>query len=193
MKLNTIQDLNFQKKLVASVRKPNCAQNYNIYKLDKDDKFYFYDIRPYWQDSLLFLDFIDAFDERYGAYDFYVLENDKKECLACAQTLDSSEGETELICIESQPDVAYKNKDRKVKYIGETMIAFLLKMSDKNNKKEFIVPHMLSTAAPFYIENCGFKMYDKSGFMASHKTNEEYQKLISQNEAHTGAKIELIG
>lgn len=115
-----------------------------------------------------------------------------KNCLGYAEIDTKNPQRNELKYIETKKDLSYKNQSRKTKYIGETIVSFLLGLTKKSPQKDFVVPHTLCSAEGFYIDKCGFKHYEKGSVVSTYKPKEEFDDLIFQNEKHTGSKIEFL-
>lgn len=194
MNINSINNLNFQKKLVAKTTpikhtKKNC---YKIYQLEKSDRSYFTDTLYQWGDSMFCMDMIDDFESGDKYHKIYALEDDKNNCLAWAEIYTGDDDGFELEYIETRKDISHANRERKTKHVGETLLAFLVGLSKRNLKDDFVVPHTLTDAEGFYIKNCGFKRYERGRILATHKPKEEFDDFISKNEKHIGCKIEYL-
>ena len=194
MKLNNTNPLNFQKRLVAKVKgEKEDSKEYKIYRLDKKDRNYITDVINDWQDGMFFMDILDDLESGKDEYQVFVLEDSKKHCLSYAEILTKSPYFNQLLFIETKPSLSHKNKERKTKYIGETMIAFLLGLTKAtSNSKNFEVPHAISTSQAFYVDKCKFDYHEGKSRLSVFKPREEFDSLIEQNEKHTGSKIKFI-
>jgi len=183
----------FTSRLVAKTsHESGCKRKeYKIYQLNKDDDaHYFDDMISDWPCPMLVQDARWEFFERRKADEFYVLENSNKEILAFAKISNHKKDCVELDLIETKPWLAFRHSNRKSKYIGETMLSFLLKRTQMEKNKFFKAPHCISIAQGFY-EKCGFE-HDEVEARKMFKTRETFDELIEQNEKHTGSKIELL-
>lgn len=194
MKLNNINPLNFQKRLVAKVKgEKEDSKEYKIYRLDKKDRNYITDVINDWQGGMFFMDVLDDLESNKDEYQIYVLEDNKKHCLSYAEISTKSPYFNQLLFIETKPSLSYKNKERKTKYAGETMLSFLLGLTKATSKdKHFEVPHVLSTSYSFYVDKCGFKNHEGKSKMLVYKPREEFDSLIEQNKNHTDSTIEIL-
>ena len=199
MKLGS-SDINFGKKLVATA---NVVKVFNgkekslpcsIYQLEREvDKDYFKTQPKYWKRAA-FLDSVEAeIATKHSKYrpigDIYVVEDSKGKMLGyCEQ--DELYFQNALVLIETSPACLSSKKDRKIKYVGETMLAFLVKMAKNQNKAAFAVDSVLDEARDFYSKKCGF---EKDGIRTYILSEKQFDNFISQNENHTQGKIEFMG
>ena len=70
------------------------------------------------------------------------------------------------------------------------MLAFLAKMTKKQNKNIFVADNVLKEAKDFYAKKCGFVLSDGNTYIIK---NKQIDNLISQNEFHTKGSIEFLG
>ncbi len=194
MNLNKLQNVSFQKKLVAYANVIKNKQPYpcTIFKLEKGtDSDYFTKQGQIWKKAK-YLQPVEAELEgdfcnlHTGDSEIFVLENPNGKCLGyCHQ--DTLNKGNEVITLEVHPRYRYENKERTIKYIGETLLAFLAKLSQQQKKSTLKIDHATKNSRPFYTKKCGFNNenspeLDKGSFNA----------LIKQNEKHTKGKIAFI-
>lgn len=195
---NNFNKINFQKKLIAKtypVDKNNKVSQYKFYQLEPDkDTDYFTNVINDWQDGILLLDTLSNFHECSKYHKFYVIEDENKKCLGYAQiNLPKNSKDIELVNLETKPSLAHRNNKGKSKYIGETMLGFLAKITAENpQRNNFAIPHALLGNEEFYIEKCNFHKYKHGKVLSLHKPQDEFEDLISQNEKHTGKRIEFV-
>ena len=196
MKISYNNKISFEKKLVANccVKNGLLNERCGIFKLSKqEDSGYFSKLysNKDWKNSN-FLGMIDSeLTHGYMPSEIYSLENKRGKCLGFCQVYSENDTQDELFLIETIPIENADNKARKRKYIGETMLAFLVKRTFEKGKKNFLVDFPTLNAIFFYRDKCGFK-YLKSanrfGVGAS-----EAKKFLEQNEKHTNSTIEIMG
>ena len=103
------------------------------------------------------------------------------------------EDQKALFFIETCPKFSYdKEKNRNVKYIGESMLAFLAGIAQKRHNPFISVPAYRGDAIDFYTKKCGFVQADFDYDFCLVLTEDNYDKLIKQNELHTGKKINIF-
>ncbi len=160
-----------------------------IYQLEKGkDEDYFEKMifQKDWQNSRYIMRADDAINENEGSREVFVLENENKKCLGFCVTNDYKDG-INLEYIETIPKQKAKNKKRNMRYIGESLMAFL---AHRLKGKHFYIKSVLQEAVPFY-DSCSFKQSDNDEY--DYKIDEyEKDSVIDINEAHTGEAIELI-
>lgn len=197
MNVNKLQNTSFQKKLVAyaNVIKNNQPYPCAIYKLEKGiDCDYFIKQGQVWKKAK-YLQPVEAelennFHNPYiGDSEIYVIENKKEKCLGyCHQ--DTLNKGNEVITLEVHPRYKHENGKRKVKYIGETLLAFLAKLSQRQKKPTLKIDHATKDSRPFYTEKCGFD--DEKNDSSPELKQRSFNALIKQNEKHTKGKIIFV-
>ncbi|MBQ8475744.1 GNAT family N-acetyltransferase [bacterium] len=192
-------DISFQKQLVAkcSVLKNSRPYKCNLYELDSnEDKDYFTDKKRMreWENAHYWYCFIrkfSSFSSIFGNEDdnkIYALEHGNK-CLGVMEVKEHTNCDLGVIYLETNPK--YRGKGKKsVKYIGETMLSYLAKVA-KGNDAEVFIYNSSESAYDFYISKCGFQE-PKGEFATIDLDKSGIDKLIKQNESHTGRKIELV-
>lgn len=200
MKISSVNQINFQKKLVAKsgVIKEGKNKRVQIYELDRElDKRYFEKAlyNSNWINKSYYLADIDEEFETAGSNQhFYVME-DKKGRLLGFSLLTRNENDI-LEYLETCPKYSINSGEkRKIRYIGETMLAFLSKLSQKANRDlcVFSIAPRKETF-DFYYKYCGFEQNPSSKDIKSAAIlkKENIENLIKQNEAHTNSSIELF-
>ena len=188
-------NINFQKRLVAncSFRKGGQTVPAKVYEFDSDDKD---DIRYFnslpmsndWARNNFLIDVASDLQVGVGSR-IYALEDENNRCLAVAEVEDRTKDSSDLVFIETAPSVAWEMYDRNIKYVGETMLATLVKLAKKDKKKQFNVIDPTPYALRFYLKY-GFREDVFSEDITI--KNSQFEDLIKTNETHT-SKIELIG
>ncbi len=197
MKINSIHsNVFFQKRAVAKANVLNGSKpiSCTIYQLEEDkDWRYFNKQGAAWKDAE-YVDLIaDYLKMVHCKKDFsysgvYVIENQYGECLGYCEYGENKDKNT-LYLLETHPKHQNQNVKRKLKYIGETLLAFLAKMSVAKDG-DFEVYYVAKDARDFYAK-CGFLGLTDSKIIVKDKNI--LQKLINQNTRHTKKEIELIG
>lgn len=204
MKINFAQkNISFSKTLIATgaYLDKGKSEPCNFYKLDniEDSKLVneIFDTNE-WKGSELLSAFLCNFVAEEWKFDeFYIAENKKGECLAISEVYDASidgkEGKG-IYILETSPNLCANNKDRKTKYIGETFLAFITKLSKKINGDVVDIPNAYDNAVPFYVDKCFFETAGISDGEYTPITlySENFNNLISQNEEHTKKQIWFV-
>ena len=208
MKLQNISNsMHFQKTLKADCKVLNSSTkepvNCKIWELDKEeDKDYFKNLEKdqNWQDAIFLKNQVEDFDKWLSETDrhYYTIEDENEKCLGYTLT-ENEDDECKIIFLETA--TSFKNdipkeRGKRYKYIGETLLSFVAKKTQEAGGKEISLRSM-PTAISFYEEKCGFKrkrlilevpslphfemVLDKSKF----------DSLINQNETHTTSKINI--
>ena len=189
-------NINFQKRLVGKAKIPNGKkqQTVNIYHLDneKDEEIFEKAMSSKkWIGAYYLPDLNVLFGCDFKVNSYYVM-TDKKGSLLCASVVDeSNKKNNELAFIETAPTLSkYNSPARKMKFIGETMLAFIAKKG-RQEKKGLYVPNVADRekTKEFYFSQCGFIPSGKEGAKISLGA---IDSLIRKNEAHTGGKIEIL-
>ena len=92
--------------------------------------------------------------------------------------------------LETAFQLSRYNAQRETRYIGETMVAFLAALA-KSKKKDLLVKSVAdrTKTQDFYFSLCKFSRLGEEDALLKKRTVE---KLIKNNEKHTGKRIELI-
>lgn len=195
MKIQSQNNINFQKNLRANCciinnGKPEQCRIYQLDAHDKDDLRYFDRLAKNkdWTYSQL-VECVDFYDE-HPQGDCFVLETSRGKCLGFCEVDRKDKKEDELFLIETMPTAAREYPDRKRRYIGETLISFLLKNARRNNKEAVRITGAVADAWDFYGKKCGF---DRCAVHEFVKRTSDADKLFEINKGHTGTEIEFIG
>ena len=200
MKINFNNQASFQKKLVATSRIGEGAtrQKVRIYELDSFedradlDKLY---ATSTWDKSYYVEEINEEFAKKFTtsiAQDshFYLMENTKKEPICVSVLNKAHKKKNQLDYLETAYAYSsYGDGTRRVRYIGETMLAFLVKMTKKEDKN-FEVPDVAQREKTknFYFKQCGFeKISDRVAYLKRKK----FKGFIASNRSHTGSKIKI--
>lgn len=185
----------FGKSLVASCklpRKSGIPLPCKIYEINTtEDRDYFVKLtqKDIWRGGSYVWEMDDEFNSEVWGQKTYVMENKSGKCLGyIAVGTDFDDLNKDGIAyLETCPKYKSANSKRTIKYIGETLLAFAVKIAQKNNMETVRIPVWASTAEDFYKENCGFKEDEYGLYLNS----SEFQTFLSKNEAHTKSEILL--
>ena len=196
-KLNT----SFCKRLIANccvIDKRGTQQSCSIFQLEKGiDKDYILKSNNFfvWSGSkyVYLLSMALQPESKIRLGDVYAMETQAGDFLGFSQVFDDEiKNHDELFIgfLETVPTATKKCRkiNQKYKYVGETMLAFLTKIAEKQNKKS-ITASPTTESKRFYTKKCFF---DKKSFYGVSLPFQNFEKLCSQNELHTASKIELL-
>ena len=189
--------INFQKKLVAYCKvgqAPN-SQKASIYKLEHPLDIGYYEKCARQDDNWTksyYLEEIASYFELCGnSLSFYTMENEDGDTLCVSVMDEKTLNENRLDYLETAPKLSsYNSGGRKIKYIGETMLAFLVKLS-KRDKLFFDIPDVAKRdkTKDFYFKLCGFHSNEMDG---AYLNSYEFDAFVAQNEEHTNSQIEIL-
>jgi len=196
MQINSKNQISFEKTLVANCQILNKGKQEacRIFELDRKIDFdYFKSLLTdrSWRGQG-FVEYIDDIFTHKGSprERFYAIENIRGKKLGFCQIYDTSLGCDELEIIETMPSAAHECEKRKRKYIGETLMSFLIKKAQLAGKKEFLIPVPIADAKGFYIDKCGFERY---GTTSLKMTSNLFDRLLKLNQSHTNGSIDIVG
>lgn len=206
MRVNTIQNTpSFKKTLVANTAylKGGKVCPAKIYSLDpnKDERYF---LRLEDNEKWKMNDYIDHVlynmrnDDRYKEdyphcrSDFFVMEDENKDCLAyITLDTDSISKETNINYMEVCPEYSSENSVRKTKYIGETLLAFASNFVQKHFKTTLTVNIPSATAVDFYKKE-GFLTHPKN-ICGLYLPNKNIHVLTARTYDKTGVGINFVG
>ncbi len=188
MKINKLNLIPFEKQLKAAcaVLKNGVSKECKIYRISyEEDKDYYKKEETIndWEDCGLWETHRLWFEKNLLKDDTYVLESENKP-IGITHVI-TKNGKKSINTLAKCP----KSDERGYKYIGETLVAYLARLCKQTGKTTLIVPHWFKSAEKFYVNKCGFKNVDNCLCL----DEEGLDKLISQNESHTGKKLEITG
>ena len=203
MKINSINNfISFKKQLVATGAYLSNGESRPcfFYQLKgEEDKLYLENVlrTDEWQN----VELVDSLTDNmvnFSNDEFYSIEDSKGNCLGATEIYDETiEGmDTKSIhIIETCPKFSTKNEQRNVKYIGESILAFIAKLCKNENKEMIYIPNADTSAKPFYKDKCFFEektVADEYGELPVFLMDEAFDDLITQNENHTQEQIEFV-
>ena len=203
---NNFNNISFQKQLMAkcSVLKNDEPIPCKIYRLEgnkREDRDYFrkLDDEYIWQENHFLKSINQSIkkiaqgnDEFYQKADVYVLEDNRGLCLGYCQTDEVKQGEMCLDYLETAPKYVNGKKRKKssVRYIGETLIAFLALKAKQKSCDLLAVWAPSDSAKKFYKNNCKFQTGNKPYELCL--KNNKYDYIINKNKMHTLFGVSLI-
>ena len=191
MKINAVNNIFFQKKLIANCKVKSDKKSIpcSFYQLEDKDRDYFIKlIHAKGWENYYYAMIIDGDIRRRNVDKIYVLEDEKSNCLGYMK-VDTHYGDRNFLeFIEVRPDYRAK-KSKKKRYIGETMLNFLAQLTKEQDKQILSVPYPDSDAVEFY-EKCHFAHTGiKRAVILSEENMDELKK---SNLAHTGSSVDFI-
>ncbi len=121
----------------------------------------------------------------------YSLETQDGDCLGYSE-ISYGKNSNEILFLETVPTENFSSREKSsFKYIGETLLSFLVKQS-KLQKVKSIELQATVASINFYKDKCFFRV-PKKEVDPLYLTKNDFSKLIKQNERHTKSTIELVG
>ncbi len=193
MKISQVNNLSFQKKLLANAGyiKDGKSEECKIYALEKgiDDRYFSKFSEDSWKDGWYYNLIKDVWKYPSKTNIFIVAEDENKNCLGVSLVDGSLPDKNFLNCLEVNPECAKANKGRTSKYIGETLLAAIAKYTYESGKEMLDVPSPVSSAYDFYESKCGFRLTRHGEFAIN---GSQIERLVRQNEEHTGKRLEVF-
>lgn len=189
----------FQKRFAAKANilsKDDKVQRVNIYHLNKkkDVKYLEQALKQNeWKGSYYLDSATICFDDDYKDVKYYIMEDTEHNVLCFSIFHDKDKIYNALSCIETAPGQScYSTEKRGLKYIGETMLAFLAEKTKKQGKdlRALSVAKRPKTQQ-FYFKQCGFS---KDGERNAKLEYSQLDDFINKNANHTkgGVKISFV-
>lgn len=189
----------FGKSLVASCnvkRKTGELEECDIYELDKKEDFdYFLKLKnnPDWANGKYVTITNNLFLSPYSSKraNMYAIEDKFGSCLGYVRTIsvDDCEKNEQIEFLETCPTLSSNNKKRQVKYVGQSLVAFVVGMAKRENKQSVYVPIVAQSARKFYQKKCYFKndtAFKNCGVVLE---NSNYDKLLKKHRKNTHSAI----
>ena len=204
MKINSINNVNFEKRLVAiaKIGQKDNPKKVKIFLMDEAEDYHelFNKLNmPDWKSGCYESAFLHSFaceyvTERFPKSDFFVMENNKGEIVAFANISHNhtkKSNDAYLNLLETSP--AFKTfkgeRKRKYRYAGETMIAFLVNLA-KKYKESFIDLDYDDDAKDFYRKHCNFDVDEASG--TAKLSQDSYDKILKSNAKHINKSLRIL-
>lgn len=188
----------FGKSLVASCsvkRKTGELEKCHIYKLNKAEDFdYFSKLKdsPNWENDKYVSITNGLFLSPYSSKNanLYAIEDKSGSCLGYVRTIsvEDCEKREQIDFLETCPTLSSNNKKRDVKYVGQSLIAFIVGLAKNENKQGVYVPVVAKNARKFYLKKCYFKNDTalKHGVVLD---NSDYEKILKKHRNNTQSAI----
>ncbi len=194
MQINSTNNLNFQKKLVATAHvgtkyNPQPVEIYHMNEKSDADELKKKLTTSEWQDAHYTKEIVHFFKRDYNYSNYYVIEAGD-EIINFADTYNNENGLL-INFLETAPKYAKDSgRERLYKYAGETMLSFLAKLAKEENKDEIYLEYRnVKSTRDFYFSQCGFMPEDGNIAVLGRCV---FDDLIEQNENHTGSSINLV-
>ncbi len=189
-------NISFNKRLAATcsvVQSTGEPLPCNIYKiLPNEDRNYLKKLgNDYnWEKNhyldCLEIDFLEMNELPYTS--IYSIEDKDGKCIGLTEVKENL-NTFNIEILETAPRFENKRSDSSIKYIGETMVSFITELA-KRTKKHMIEVFSASKAVDFYREKCHMNYNDRNKYF--YLPAYRYDRLLMQNERHTGSKINII-
>ncbi len=193
MRINNTQNINFQKKLIAlgAIKQGDISKGVKFFHLDKISDMS--DLQRAqksvnWHGNYYLNDIVDGNGYHISRFDVYTMEDEAQNILGYS-VINQKGSQTLLDIIETAPKFSTYRESRPLRYIGETMMAFIATISGKKDIGVNDIAQRPKTKN-FYFSQCRFSKNKLDDGATLKKTN--FKKLIKSNEAHTGKKVELV-
>ncbi len=191
----TNNSLSFCKTLVGTCKLPRTQSfpmSCKIFKLDpKEDKGYFSKLfnKNAWQDGTYIWSMETEFTQSYDGDETFVMENRFGKCLGYINISSCYAPKTqrEIVFLETCPEYQSTQEKRPVKYIGETLLAFVVKRAQESGVNCVCIPHWAKTAKDFYKNNCGFNEANKVLYIV----DRQFDGFIEKNKKHSMLNINV--
>lgn len=123
----------------------------------------------------------------------YSLETKEDGCIGYISThdFDFIKDKTYVEFLETCPQYTSENKRREIKYIGQTLLAFVVGLADKEDKTRVCISSTAPKSRKFYTKGCGFRQ-DYNGKDGLILNSQSYEKFLNRHKENTGKEIEFI-
>ena len=194
-------NISFGKTLVATCQLPTTDKKMcsaKIFELNSnEDKDYFEKLKttPHWNGSkfLRSMDFLMKRGSIGKTNDTFSLENGEGECLGYISVITHEKPYNKkfIYSLETAPEYSVKNKNRKTKNVGQTLVAFIVNKAQQENRDKVTTLAFDADERKFFKRNCKFKVGEESGydFVLNKK---HYSKFLEKHKEKTGSKISFI-
>ena len=189
----------FQKKLLATTTLNDCGKKIpcQIYKLNSPQDTLYLNQQMN-SENWLGYHYLDTFysnfaeDKFYKSpyINFYTLENEKGDLLGYLEEM-KNENIRKVLYLETVPTMAKGTKNRRVKGIGETMMAFLASLSLNSEKVEDVWISYPSNDSELFYKKLGFERPSLKS-RSLHLPLENVIPLIWKNEERNGSEIKFV-
>lgn len=193
--------ISFGKTLVATCQ-INTTDNDNseckIFELsNKEDRDYFEKLKKdkHWTGNkyLWSMDNLMQSGSIGNNNDTFSLENSNGECLGYINVIthEAPYNRKFIYSIETAPDFSAKKKDRTIKNIGRSLVAFVVAQAKQENKEQVRTLAFDSDTRTFFKRHCGFKYGQLSSFDCVLE-KKYYSNFLEKFKDKTGSEIKFI-
>ena len=203
MKINSINNVNFEKRRVAKAKigQKDNPKKVKIFLMDKAEDYYeLFDKlnMPDWKSGCYETAFLHSFaceyvTESFPKSDFFVMENNKGEIVTFANITHNCTKKSRdayLNLLETSPAFkTFSQGERKYRYAGETMIAFLVNLA-KKYKEKYIELTYDDDAKDFYRKHCNFDVDEVNG--TAKLSQDSYDKILKSNAKHINNSLRIL-
>lgn len=196
-----IESISFGKKLMARCQiKTNSGEikPCEIYELKKEEDIdYFCKLKknPEWENG----EYIEITNQMMlspllnKGLRTFSLETKDEGCLGYISThdFDFIPNKTYVEFLETCPQYTSQNKKRKIKYIGQSLMAFVVGLAQEQNKTRVCITTTAPKSKKFYSRACNFRQ-DYNGNDGLILNSQSYQKFLNRHKENTGKEIEFI-
>ncbi len=139
----------------------------------------FYDM----QNKYRYLKNPHIYNKRDFPIKFYVMNNKNGNIIGICETENDDENNgINIMFLESR-------KDKKYKYVGQTMLAAAGKIIQKNNRENLYVNNPAVVALSFYTQKCGFNPVCNDRFSPLKMNSSQITDFIKRTEEKTGSEM----
>lgn len=197
---NSSKKISFKKTLAANcsiIKKENIPFPCSIYELTQEEDYDYFNKIPNKNDwngarYLCYLkEDLESLNEKKNRK-IYSIESKDGNCLGYSEIDYGTNKIDEILFLETVPTQNFSNREHSTfKYIGETLLSFLVKKSQKKKSKKIELQASIASIN-FYKNKCFFTTPQKE-LDPFFLRKRNFADLISQNEKHTQSTIELVG
>ncbi len=191
MKIDSLKfNIFFQKKFVSNalVVKEKTPYKCSIFEINYKDDYDYFDklaLDDKWKNSHFLDEQREDFELDITDEQIFVMENNQNDCLGFICVSNAGDNKTkEVSILETCPEYSYRNKRSKYRYIGESLLAFVVKLTKEQKMKILAIPIASKKAHGFY-EKCGFQKGQKGAFNDFYLKKKNFNSFIEQNNQHT--------
>ena len=193
--------ISFGKTLVATCQIPTTDRGMcvgNIFELNnREDKDYFEKLKttPQWNGSkfLRGMDCLMKAGSIGNTNDTFSLENSTGECLGYISiiTHEAPHNKKFIYSIETAPQFSDNKKDKTIKHVGSSLVAFAVGQAKQENRKQVSTLAFDSDTRKFFIRHCGFKIGYESSYDCIIE-QKHYSKFLEKYKEKMGNEIIFI-
>lgn len=201
MKINSINPFAFKKRLVARavIGDKTNPQSVKIFHMNERKDYSELKRKfnsPNWKDSYYRDSFLSFFKDDYIPSKYLVMETKNGDMVCCANINDrkcspgDKKSHTSIFLLETAPELSSeRDKNRKYKYAGETMMACIVSLAKKvkNSYIELTCPDS-TKAEQFYSKHCKFEQKPKYRMILRSSI---YDDMLESNAQHINNSLDM--